>query len=90
MTALLLLSYPLHPPGRPAPLRTQHFPRLSVPTIFVQGTSDPFASIAELEAAIIAIPAPHRILTVENVGHDLRRGRFDLTGVVEAVTQLSR
>lgn len=85
--ALLLLSYPLHPPGKPAQLRTQHFPRLSVPAIFVQGTADPFGSIAELESAITTIPAPHRILPVENAGHDLRRGCFDLTTIVDALGQ---
>jgi len=68
-------------------LRTQHFPRLSVPAIFVQGTADPFGSIAELESAITAIPAPHRILPVENAGNDLKRGRFDLTTIVDALGQ---
>jgi hypothetical protein len=85
--ALLLLSYPLHPPGKPAQLRTQHFSRLTMPTIFVQGTADPFGSIAELESPIRAIPAPHRILPVENAGHELKRGRFDLTTIVDAVRQ---
>jgi predicted alpha/beta-hydrolase family hydrolase len=84
--ALLLLSYPLHPPGKSEQLRTQHFPRLSVPAIFVQGTADPFGSIAELESAITAIPAPHRIFPIENAGHDLKRGRFDLTTIVNALS----
>ena len=39
---LLLFSYPLHPPGKPERLRTEHFPRLAVPALFVQGTADPF------------------------------------------------
>jgi len=85
--ALLLLSYPLHPPGKPTELRTQHFPRLKMPAIFVQGTADPFGSIAELEYALEAIPASHRILPVENAGHDLKRGRFNLTTVIDAVRQ---
>jgi len=85
--ALLLLSYPLHPPGKAAQLRTQHFPRINVPTIFVQGTADPFGSVADLETAISAIPAPHRILSVESAGHDLKRGRFDLTTIIDAVRQ---
>jgi uncharacterized protein len=46
MAALLLLSYPLHPPGKPERLRIEHFPGLSVPSVFVQGTRDPFGSIA--------------------------------------------
>jgi uncharacterized protein len=37
--SLLLFSYPLHPPGKPERLRTEHFPRLSVPAVFVQGTA---------------------------------------------------
>src|SRR5262245_24518882 len=48
---LLLLSYPLHPPGHPEKLRTEHLPRLQVPTLFVHGTRDPFGTIEEVEAA---------------------------------------
>ena len=40
--ALLLLSYPLHPPNKPAQLRTAHFPQLRTPALFVSGTKDPF------------------------------------------------
>src|SRR5205807_2810278 len=80
--ALLLFSYPLHPPGKPDRLRTEHFPRLHVPALFVQGTVDPFGSIAELRAALPLIPAVTRLLPIEGAGHDLRRGRFDITTVV--------
>ncbi len=79
---LLLLSYPLHPPGRPAKLRTGHFPQLAVPALFVQGTVDPFGSIDDLTAAIAAIPAPTALIAVDKAGHDLKRGRFDLGPVV--------
>ncbi len=58
--SLLLFSYPLHPPGRPDRLRTEHFPRLQVPSVFVQGSADPFGSIAELRSAVALIPAPTR------------------------------
>jgi predicted alpha/beta-hydrolase family hydrolase len=68
---LLLLSYPLHPPGKPAQLRTQHFERLRVPVLFVEGTRDPFGTIEEMEAAARLIPAKSRILTIDGVGHDL-------------------
>jgi uncharacterized protein len=89
--ALLLFSYPLHPPGKPERLRTEHFPRLSIPGVFVQGTADPFGSIAELRLAVAAIPAPTRVIPVEKAGHDLRRGRFDLAAVVAiALEQLAR
>src|SRR5258708_27664547 len=39
---LLLLSYPLHPPRKPAQLRTAHFPRLATPSLFVSGGRHPF------------------------------------------------
>jgi predicted alpha/beta-hydrolase family hydrolase len=81
---LLLFSYPLHPPGKPERLRTEHFPRLKIPALFVHGTADPFGSIAKLRLAIALIPAPTRVLPVEGAGHDLRRGRFDLDAVVAA------
>ncbi len=71
--ALLLLSYPLHPPGRPEQMRTAHFPNLRTPALFVQGTQDPFASIEELRLAIAAIPAPTDVLVIEGAKHDLKR-----------------
>lgn len=68
---LLLLSYPLHAPGKPDQVRTQHLPKLQAPVLFVQGTRDPFGSIEEMEAAIKLIPAKTRLLPVEGAGHDL-------------------
>jgi predicted alpha/beta-hydrolase family hydrolase len=82
---LLALSYPLHPPGKPERLRTEHFPRLRVRTVFVHGTTDPFASAAELSAAAKLIPAPTQILSIEGAGHDLKRGRFDVAALVQLV-----
>jgi predicted alpha/beta-hydrolase family hydrolase len=70
--ALLLLSYPLHPPARPAALRVDHFPRLKIPVLFVHGTRDPFGSVDELEAARRLIPARTEVLVVEG-GHGLAR-----------------
>jgi len=86
--ALLLFSYPLHPPGKPERLRTEHFPRLSVPALFVHGTADPFGSIAELRQAVSLIPAAVQVMPIEEAGHDLRRGRFNLGAVVGAVLAL--
>jgi predicted alpha/beta-hydrolase family hydrolase len=68
---LLLLSYPLHPPRKPDQLRTQHFFPLRTPALFVQGTRDPFGSIAEINQALKLIPASTKLLTVEGAGHDL-------------------
>jgi predicted alpha/beta-hydrolase family hydrolase len=40
---IVFLGYPLHPPGRPERLRDEHFDRVEVPMLFLQGTADPFA-----------------------------------------------
>ncbi len=73
--SLLLLSYPLHPPRRPDQLRTQHFPRLQTPALFVHGTRDGFGSLEEMEAALALIPARTQMLPVEGAGHELLNPR---------------
>jgi predicted alpha/beta-hydrolase family hydrolase len=87
--ALILFSYPLHPPGRPEQWRTEHFPRLHLPALFVQGTRDPFGSPEELRAAVAAIPAPTRLIAIAGVGHELKRGSLDLAAVVTALRDLA-
>jgi predicted alpha/beta-hydrolase family hydrolase len=71
IAGLLLLSYPLHPPRKPEQLRTQHFFNLRTPALFVEGTRDPFGTIAEIEQALKLIPAKTKLMTVEGAGHDL-------------------
>ena len=68
---LLLLSYPLHAPGRAAQLRTAHFPGLRTPALFISGTRDAFGSIAEFEAAIKLIPGRNQLVAIEGAGHGL-------------------
>ena len=69
--ALLLLSYPLHPPKAPAQLRTAHFPDLRTPALFVSGARDGFATTNELTAALKLIPARTQLLPIEAAGHEL-------------------
>jgi uncharacterized protein len=85
VAGLLLFSYPLHPPGRPERLRTEHFPRLAVPCLFVQGTADPFGTPAELRAAI---PGATQLIEIAGAGHDLKSGRFEIPPVVAAVLRM--
>jgi predicted alpha/beta-hydrolase family hydrolase len=68
---LLLTSYPLHPPGKPAQLRVQHFPDLRTPALFIEGTRDPFGTVEEVEKALKLIPAKTKLIPMEGVGHDL-------------------
>jgi predicted alpha/beta-hydrolase family hydrolase len=70
---LLLLSYPLHPPDKPQQKRTDYFPTLQTPALFVHGTKDPFGSLEELREAIATIPARTDVLPVEGAAHDLKR-----------------
>jgi uncharacterized protein len=70
---LLLLSYPLHAPGKPGQLRTAHFPKLTTPTLFVHGSRDPFGTLDELKSAVNLIPASVQLLEIEGAGHDLGR-----------------
>ena len=87
-SAFLLLSYPLHPPGKPERLRVEHFPRLRTPAVFVQGAADPFGSLAEMQLAIAMIPAPTRLLAIPNAGHNLGAGRFDPSEAVAAIAAI--
>ncbi len=78
---LLLVSYPLRPPGRPEKLaeRTRHFADLRVPCLFVSGTKDSFGTPMELEAATAQIPGPVAHEWIEGGDHGLR-GRNVLVG----------
>lgn len=70
--ALVLLSYPLHPPGKPDTLRTEHFPDITVPTLLVSGTKDPFGSPDELQEHAASIPAPVEFAWIEGQAHSPR------------------
>ena len=74
ITGLLLLSYPLHPPGKPQQLRTAHFSGIQSPSLFVQATSDPFGSPDEIASAIELIPVKKELLLLDGFGHDLGKG----------------
>lgn len=69
---LVLVSYPLHPPGRPENARVEHLPRLQVPCLFVSGTRDAFAAPPELEEATRAIPGPVTHVWLPGGDHGLR------------------
>lgn len=81
VAGLVLLSYPLHPPGKPEDLRVDHFADISVPTLFVSGTADPFAGREELEAEAAAIAGPVEHVWLEGEPHAPR----DDAAVVAAV-----
>lgn len=68
---LVLVAYPLHPPGKPEKLRVDHFAHIHVPCLFVSGTKDPFGSRDELEEHTAAIPGAVSHVWIEGGGHGL-------------------
>jgi predicted alpha/beta-hydrolase family hydrolase len=80
--ALVLVSYPLHPPGKPDKLRTDHFPSIAVPCLFVSGTKDAFGAPAELEAATEAIAGPVTRVWIDGGDHGLRAKDQLVAGIV--------
>jgi uncharacterized protein len=79
---LVLVAYPLHPPGKPEKLRTGHLPAIAVPCLFVSGTRDPFATPAELEEATAAIAGPVTRVWVEGARHELKGADAEVAAIV--------
>lgn len=69
---LVLISYPLHPPGRPDKLRTEHLSALTIPCLFVSGTRDAFGTVAEFELAASRIPGDVSFEWIEGKDHAMR------------------
>jgi predicted alpha/beta-hydrolase family hydrolase len=89
---LVLLGYPLHPPGRPEKLRVEHFPHLAMPVLFVSGTRDAFGTPAELKRHAKKVKGPVTFSWVESGDHSFKPLKASgitaagaLTAVAEAV-----
>ena len=80
--ALVLISYPLHPPAQPENLRVQHLSRITVPTLFIHGTKDPFGSPAEIKKYAKRIDADVEFYFIENGRHDLKGSDDAIAAVV--------
>lgn len=78
IAVLTLFSYPLHPPGKPERARTEHLPRIAVPTVFTHGTADPFGSIDELRPAAALIGARSEVVEITGARHDLGSKSLDV------------
>lgn len=89
VTGLVLLSYPLHPPGRPEKIRDEHLKRIGAPMLFVQGTRDSFAKPELLDRTIDAL-SNATLVRIEGGDHSLNvrgRPRAEIVGDVRgAVT----
>lgn len=72
VAGVLLLGYPLHPPGRPDKPRSAHLARVRVPMLFVQGSRDSFGTPEELRPIIDQLPAPASLHVIEGGDHSFK------------------
>ena len=72
IAGLVLLGYPLHPPGRPEQLRTKHLPVITVPMLIVQGERDTFGTPDELRPVLRTIKAKTELFVVEGGDHSFK------------------
>ncbi|MGI8791718.1 MAG: alpha/beta hydrolase family protein [Acidimicrobiales bacterium] len=70
---LVLISYPLHPPGKPEKSRVEHLPDIDLPCLFVSGTRDAFGRPDELEEATATVPGSVTHVWIDGGDHGLRR-----------------
>jgi uncharacterized protein len=75
ISGVVLLGYPLHPPGKPEQLRTAHLPKIRVPMLIVQGERDPFGTPDELRPVLDAVAAPVTLHVVDKGDHSLAPSR---------------
>jgi uncharacterized protein len=89
ISGLVLLSYPLHPPGKPDQQRLEQLARIRVPVLFLSGGSDPLARLDLLRAAVTTVGGAE-LVTFPRVGHGLARDPQVMAECVERVAAFSR
>jgi predicted alpha/beta-hydrolase family hydrolase len=77
IAGLILLGYPLHPPGRPETLRAAHLPAIGRPMLFIQGSRDTFGKPDELAPILARLVPPPTLHVVEGGDHSLKLARRD-------------
>jgi predicted alpha/beta-hydrolase family hydrolase len=88
VAGLLLVSYPLHPPGKPEKLRVEHLPRVAVPTMWISGTRDTFGTPDELQAAVALVQGESKFLQERSEVHFLEKKGHDLKGCDDNIAYL--
>jgi hypothetical protein len=90
LAGLVLLGYPLHPPGKPAERRDKHLPAIARPMLFVQGTRDAFGTPEEL-APILATLQPAPVVEVVVKGdHSFKLSRKDPAAQAQVYAGIQR
>ena len=82
VAGLVCVAYPLHPPKQPEKLRVAHLPDVRVPSLFVSGSRDEFATPDELAAHLGAVPVTPTLRVIEGARHDLRGKDHEVAAIV--------
>jgi uncharacterized protein len=90
IAGLVLLGYPLHPPGRPTERRDKHLPAVGRPMLFVQGARDAFGTPAELAPIVETIGSSASIHVVAGGDHSLKLARKDPAAQAAAYDDVQR
>jgi len=89
VAGLVLLSYPLHPPGKVDQQRTAHLPLIHCPVLFLSGEADPFARFDLLREMVASLPTAE-LVGYPRVGHGLKRDPAVFADVVLRVAAFTR
>lgn len=84
LRGLVLISYPLHPPGKPDSLRVEHLTSIAVPTLVISGTRDTFGTPDEIRRWTATMPSRAKVrhLFIEGAGHDLKGADHTIAGAL--------
>ncbi len=72
ISRVVLLGYPLHPPGRPEKMRDEHLKDIRAPMLVIQGSRDAFGTREELEATIKKHRLKATLYVVDGGDHSLK------------------
>jgi predicted alpha/beta-hydrolase family hydrolase len=90
LAGLVLLGYPLHPPGKPEQRRDKHLPAVARPMLFVQGSRDAFGTPAELTPIIGSLQPASALHVVQNGDHSFKLSRKDPAAQAAAYADAQR
>lgn len=90
IAGLVLLGYPLHPPGRPEARRDKHLPQVGRPMLFVQGSRDSFGTPQELAPVLDGLSPRPTLHVVEGGDHSFRLSRQDGAAQAAAYERVQR
>jgi len=90
LAGLVLLGYPLHPPGKPTERRDKHLPSIGRPMLFVQGARDAFGTPAELAPILTALQPPPILHAVAQGDHSFKLSRKNPAAQAQVYSDIQR